>query len=315
MALKWNNCEGATDGTTITTGNSDDNSAGDALAVSTGGTRIYTNAWAHGGSLSWSLSATSGNTSLVGFTQTAAAGMSTRFYFRVGALPSATCAISQMRDSADAARGALQLRSDGKIEVVSHGGGVVFTTTGAVSVDTTYRIEWRQSKGTGTGKVGFAIFAGDSTSPIESFSSAAMSTGTNDFVAWRLGKITGIASTFTILIDDVAMEDQGDTLLGPLVGLSDLNYTLIRKAEIDCTGSVGTLTCTQTAGTSVGAITGPTSSKFTFTVPSHDDVLAFEVTADGDGDAMTDIFYIYPEDLSGELICQGGDPTNLANWQ
>lgn len=315
MAYKSNNCDGAGNGTAISVANSDDSGAGDALAVSTGGTRVYTSAWAHDGTTSWECSATSGNTAILGFTQTAAAGMSVRAYIQVAALPSATCVIFQMRDSADAARGTLQLRADGKLEVYSHADGVVFTTTGAVSVDTTYRVEWRQEKGSGSGKVGFGIFSGDSTSPIESFSSSAMSPGTNDFVAWRMGKITGIASTFAIKIDAVAMEDQGSALLGPLLGLSDLTYSTSRKVTVDCTGSVGTLTCVQDTGTSVGAIAGPTSSVFTITVPDHSDVLVFTVSADGDGPAVTDTFKVYPDNLSNMLVLGSLPASTLANWE
>lgn len=40
MVYIQNNCEGAGNGTAISVANSDDSGAGDALAVSTGGTRV-----------------------------------------------------------------------------------------------------------------------------------------------------------------------------------------------------------------------------------------------------------------------------------
>ena len=316
MAYKSNNCEGASNGTAISVANSDDNAAGDALAVTTGGTRQYTSAWANHGTTSWECSATSGNTAILGFTQTASAGMSVRVYFRVTALPSATCAFLQMRSDTDSARGAIQMKTDGKLEIGTHG-GVAATTTMACSINTTYRIEWRQIKGTGSGDgtVGFKIFAGESTSPLETYESSAQNCGTNDFAAFRLGKITGIASTFAVMFDDVAMEDQGTTYLGPLLGSSDLTFTTARKITVDCTGSTGTLTCTQTTGTSVGSISGPTSSVFTITLPDHKDVLVFTVSADGDGDAVTDTFKVYPDNLSNVLVYAGGGASDIANWE
>ena len=316
MAYKLNNCEGATDGTSISTTNSDDNGAGDALAVSTGGTRIYSSAWANNGTTCWDCSGTSGNTAILGFTQTASAGMSVRVYFRVTALPAATCAFLQMRSDTDSASGAIQMKTDGALEIGTHG-GVAATTTMACSVDTTYRIEWRQIKGTGSGDgtVGFKIFAGESTSPLETYESSAQNCGTNDFAAFRLGKITGIASTFAVMFDDVAMEDQGTTYLGPLLGSSDLTFTTARKITVDCTGSTGTLTCTQTTGTSVGSISGPTSSVFTITLPDHKDVLVFEVEADGDGDPVTDTFKVYPDNLSNVLVYAGGGASDITNWE
>lgn len=316
MAYKSNNCEGASNGTAISVANSDDNAAGDALAVTTGGTRQYTSAWANHGTTSWECSATSGNTAILGFTQTAAAGLSTRCYIRVTALPSATCTILQMRTDTDLARGTVAMRTDGKLEVNTQA-GVVFTTTTACSINTTYRIEWRQIKGTTTsdGTVGFKLFAGESTTALETYTTSAANTGTNDLVSWRLGKITGIASTFAIMFDDVAMEDQGTTFLGPLLGLSDLTFTTARKITVDCTGSVGTLTCTQTSGTSVGSISGPTSSVFTITLPDHKDVLVFTVSADGDGDAVTDTFKVYPDNLSNVLVYAGGGASDIANWE
>lgn len=316
MAFKSNNCEGASNGTAISTTNSDDNAAGDALAVSTGGTRQYTSAWANNGTTSWECSATSGNTAILGFTQTAAAGLSARAYFRVTALPGATCVIMQMRSDTDSARGAIQMKTDGKLEVTTQA-GVVFTTTTSCSVDTTYRIEWYQEKGadTSTGEVGFKLFLGEATSALDTYTGSAENTGTNDLAAWRMGKITSIAYTFAIMFDDVAMEDQGTAFLGPYLGLSDLTFTTARKITVDCTGSTGTLTCTQTTGTSVGSIAGPTSSVFTITLPDHKDVLVFEVEADGDGDPVTDTFKVYPDNLSNVLVYAGGGASDIANWE
>jgi len=51
---------------TIPTANSDDNSAGDALDISTSGTRTYDSAWANTGTTSWKLEGTSGNTAILG---------------------------------------------------------------------------------------------------------------------------------------------------------------------------------------------------------------------------------------------------------
>jgi hypothetical protein len=320
MTFVYNSAEGAANTTVVSLANSDDNSAGSAIDV-VSGNPTYSSTWANHGSLSFKCSATSGNASLIGWDSTvggslvtASAAKTFRCYFRFPAAPSATCEVVQVRNGANG--GAIQLRTDRKLNIVDDASTIQLTTAAALTVDTTYRLEYRVKKGTGAGDgtIEFKYFLGESTSPIETYSTTSANQGTVDFVGFRWGKLTGIASTETYYFDDVAQDDT-EALLGPYAGASSLAFTTTRKVTVDCTGSVGTLTCVQDTGTSVGAIAGPTSDVFTITLPDHKDVLVFTVSADGDGAAVTDTFKVYPDNLSNVLVFTGADASDIADWE
>ncbi len=313
MTFLRNNCEGAASGTTITTANSDDNSAGDPLDISTSGTRIYDNSWTHSGTTSWKCEGTSGNTAILAYDRTDPS-VATRVYFRFTGNPSATCGILQARNSGS--MGEVQMRTDGKLQVTDDAGTILFTTASALSTSTTYRLEHYVAKGTTTsnGKVSFAYYLGDSPTPVESaFVSTTANMGTADVTSMRFGKLTGIASTWAVWFDDVAVEYGATAFIGPLLGDPIIAHTELRVVEVDTAGSNGTIAITQLSGTTA-TITGPTSEVFRIELPAHTDVLRFEIEATGDGAPITETFDVAPTSLTTELIFQGGDPTDLANW-
>ena len=297
MTFLRNAADGGADGVTVTTSNSDDE-GGDALSVATG-TRTYSTDFAHSGSTSFKISGTSGNTAIMGLAiSPGTAGVSGRMYVYFPALPSATCEIMQFRSvSPEGSRGAIQLRADGKLEVTFKTGSAVVTTA-ALSTATWYRLERRVIKGTGTGDgvSEFSVYAGDSETPIETVSATDIDVGTDDLGHLRWGKLTGIASTFTFYVDDVAFTDDGSELIGPLLGDPVLDYVRSSgPAIIDTTGSNGVVTLTQTSGTTVTSITGPTAEKFYITLPAvFNDDLVFELEVTGDGDPITESFTIRP---------------------
>lgn len=308
-----NNCEGAASGTSLTTANSDDNSAGDALDISTSGTRTYDNAWVNSGSTSWKCEGTSGNTAILAYDRTDPS-VATRVYFRFTGNPSATCGILQARNSGS--MGDVMMRTDGKLQVVDDAGGILFTTASALSTSTTYRLEFFAAKGTttGNGKVSFAYYLGDSPTPVETaFVTTTANMGTADITSMRFGKITNIASTQAWWFDDVAVEYGATAFIGPLLGDPIIAHTELRVVEVDTAGSNGTIAITQLSGTTA-TITGPTSEVFRIELPAHTDVLRFEIEATGDGAPITETFDVAPTSLTTELIFQGGDPTDLANW-
>ena len=308
-----NNCEGAASGTSLTTANSDDNSAGDALDISTSGTRTYDNAWVNSGSTSWKCEGTSGNTAILAYDRTDPS-VATRVYFRFTGNPSATCGILQARNSGS--MGDVHMRTDGKLQVTDDAGTILFTTASALSTSTTYRLEHYVAKGTTTsnGKVSFAYYLGDSPTPVETaFVSTTANMGTADVTSMRFGKLTGIASTWAVWFDDVAVEYGATAFIGPLLGDPIIAHTELRVVEVDTAGSNGTIAITQLSGTTA-TITGPTSEVFRIELPAHTDVLRFEIEATGDGAPITETFDVAPTSLTTELIFQGGDPTDLANW-
>lgn len=308
-----NNCEGAASGTSLTTANSDDNSAGDALDISTSGTRTYDNAWVNSGSTSWKCEGTSGNTAILAYDRTDPS-VATRVYFRFTGNPSATCGILQARNSGS--MGDVHMRTDGKLQVTDDAGTILFTTASALSTSTTYRLEHYVAKGTTTsnGKVSFAYYLGDSPTPVETaFVSTTANMGTADVTSMRFGKLTSIASTWAVWFDDVAVEYGATAFIGPLLGDPIIAHTELRVVEVDTAGSNGTIAITQLSGTTA-TITGPTSEVFRIELPAHTDVLRFEIEATGDGAPITETFDVAPTSLTTELIFQGGDPTDLANW-
>lgn len=310
MTFLRNNCEGAASGTTITTANSDDNSAGDPLDISTSGTRIYDNSWTHSGTTSWKCEGTSGNTAILAWDRTDTR-LAFRGYVKFSSPPSATCAILQARNSGS--MGEVQMRTDGKIQVTDDTGAILHTTAAALSVDTTYRFEYTIEKGTTTsnGKVSFAYYLGDNASPVATaYTTTSANMGTADITSMRFGKLTGIASTWAVWLDDVAVDYGATAFIGPLGGDPELVYnidTAIRK--IPTAGSNGDITITQLSGTTA-TISEPTSGNFQAEFPAdHTDVLTFEIEAQADGPPISETFSIYPTSLTTELIYDGTEWT------
>lgn len=304
MAYFSNNCEGGADGVTVTVANSDDNSAGDAFGVVSGSPK-YSTAWAAEGATSIKCEATSGNTSLIGFTFTDAM-VSTRPAFRFPAAPSATCEIVQVRNAANG--GAIQLRTDRKLNIVDDTGSIVHTTAAALSVDTDYElaISWKRGTTTSNGEIHFAYYLYGSDTPIATFDKTDANCGTTDWSGVRVGKLTGIASTETYFFDLLRVETGTVALLPPTVGLSAVTYTTERQVVVDTTGSVGVVTVTQLSGTAA-TIDDTEDPIFRITLPGHSDVLEFEVEADGDGDPVSSTFKVYPDSLVPILVYNGSE--------
>lgn len=309
-----NTAAGAASGTTITVANSDDNGAGDALDVSTSGTRIYDNTYAHSGSTSFKCEGTSGNTAILGWNRTDTKAV-LRTYLRMPTTPGATCAVIQSRNAAS--MGEVQVRTDGKAQVTDDTGAVVHTTTNALSTTAWNRLEYYAEKGTTTsdGKTSFGLYLGDSPTPVESvFTKTNANMGTADLTSLRFGKLTGIAFTWAAWFDSVAAEFGGSTFLGPYQGLSDLQYDASNIYRVDATASVGTVTLTQTSGTTC-VILEVSPGLFEILVPEHPDPLWFTLIADGDGAPVIETFCIKPDNnVTLRRLRAGGDPTVLTDW-
>lgn len=314
MAYVSNNAEGGANGVTISTANSDDNSAGTALDKATNVTRTYSSDWAHSGSTSFKFVGASGLAPACGWESTtggsavvASPAKSFRCYFRFTAAPGASCDVVQIRNAGNG--GSVQLRTDRKLNIINDVGSAAWVSSAALTADTTYRFEHRAKKGTGAsdGTIEFAYFLGDSETPIDSFITTATNCGTADFIGYNFGKLTSTAFTETFYFDNVAMDDV-EYLLGPYSGLPALVYnidTAIRK--IPTAGSNGDITITQLSGTTA-TISEPTSGNFQAEFPAdHTDVLTFEIEAQADGPPISETFSIYPTSLTTELIYDGDE--------
>lgn len=315
MVYVQNSGGGASNGTSVTLGNSDDNGAGNKLDVKSGNV-TYTNTWYGSAGTGFKCQGGSGSPALVGWDSTvalsdvvSAPAKSSRQGLVIPGPPAATCNIIQVRTASGQA-GNVQLRTDRKLNVVDAGGTIRYTTTTALTVDTKYRVEWRVKKGTSSsdGTIEFALYAHGSGTPIETYGPVTnVNQGTSDFIGFRRGELTGVATPFAIYFFDIS-EDDSEALLGLAVGPSAPSFTVDVIYDVDGTDSVGDCELTQTSGsTSIiyGPFPGPT---WRIKPPAnHHDKLHFQLEADGDGPPVTETFIIYPRALSNTLVFDGAD--------
>jgi hypothetical protein len=137
-------------------------------------------------------------------------------HMRYLALPSAYSPIVEAKQTDG---GALAFRVNvsptGNFRLVNAAGSTVVSTTGAaITTDTTYRLEWQIDHSTGA--YGVQLFAGDTTTPLDSLagtSAAAFGTATQQVNFGR-----SASPDFTALIDTVAIDTAP---LGPRVTTFD----------------------------------------------------------------------------------------------
>lgn len=93
-----------------------------------------------------------------------------------------------------------------------------------------------------------------------------------------------------------------------------LIFSLQDTIEIDTTGSNGEMSLVQIGGTTA-SITGPVSEVFRIERPDgHPDILTFELTATADGPVIVQEIKVFPLRLAQQLVCQGGDSSELSSW-
>lgn len=209
MTVYTNNSAGAASGTTITTANSDDNSAGDALGVVTG-TRVYDNTWAHSGTTSFKSSGAAAS-GFVGFSAGTSANATFQGWFWFNALPATTQGILQCRiASPDSNGGEVQVQSNGRIRLGLDG----WISNTVLSTSTAYRLEtcWTAGATASTGRVRLALFLGDDLVPLETHATNEVNTGTTTFSGYRFGKLTS-SGTWDVWWDDVTYNDGGTSFI------------------------------------------------------------------------------------------------------
>jgi len=209
VTVYTNNSAGAASGTTITTANSDDNSAGDALGVVTG-TRVYDNTWAHSGTTSFKSSGAAAS-GFVGFSAGTSANATFQGWFWFNALPATTQGILQCRiASPDSNGGEVQVQSNGRIRLGLDG----WISNTVLSTSTAYRLEtcWTAGATASTGRVRLALFLGDDLVPLETHATNEVNTGTTTFSGYRFGKLTS-SGTWDVWWDDVTYNDGGTSFI------------------------------------------------------------------------------------------------------
>lgn len=262
MTVRRNGAEGGSDGTTVTTGNSGAPS-GDAFgSVTIGGTGALTfsSTQAMHGALSYAYAPDATTGTYVSYTGLSATQGVARFYLYLTGNPSASMIL--------AAFGSTNLQyvgitTAGKVFLDTSGGGVVWTATTALSLNTWYRIETAMTVAAGTATTKVSYYAGDSLTATDSFTSSAGNTGTTAYTSFRLGKINNTATIATFYVDDIAFDDASTTFFGPATAAATASGSItlggIVSAPASASGSVtlsGTATGTPGAtATASGSIT------------------------------------------------------------
>ena len=225
MTTLTNSFEGGTNGTALSTGNTGGGSGNAFDAVNTTGSGsgiAFSTAQAMHGTVSAKLTYASGVSSNVYASWTTSMGAQAqawfRFYIYITAHPSVNLRIWQSDISGSTLCSALFLTTSGTL-AFNASGSTAFTTTAAVPLNTWYRLEGYCTGSTSAGQVSLSMYAGDSTSAVETDTSSASQNTGGTQNCYRFGSFAAITETsaFSYYIDDPGLSSTGP--LGPSTGI------------------------------------------------------------------------------------------------
>jgi hypothetical protein len=215
--------EHGTNGTALTAG-SGGNTAGsgdnflDSVSIGSGGTLAFTSTSPIHGALSC-LIATGATAAGTFMTWAASLGTQTvhwgRTYLSLSAAPAASDAFIQFQDSSLAWAAGIQVTTARQLAVQDHGFAIVHTLATVLATATVYRVEWQLVSGTSTGQVTVSLYAGDSLTALETYTSPASQAVGANCGAVLLGWTGAHANQAGVTVDDYALGTTG--ALGPSV--------------------------------------------------------------------------------------------------
>lgn len=213
MTLKQCGFETGTVGSAWTTGTPGDPDSMSVAGLTAGGTITSTDAHAMHGSKGVLLSApASGDKMTLGWLGWNTTVLTASAYLYVPGYPSGVSDLWVHRNSTGPAA-KLQWSTDGKLRVVNAGGTTLKTFAGALGMSAFRRIEFSAAIGASTGTISCAYYDGDSTTPIDSYTSGATNVGSTNLVQTYLGFLTtGVTGSF--YVDSMRAQDTADSL-GP----------------------------------------------------------------------------------------------------
>ncbi|MFA7265214.1 MAG: hypothetical protein WC054_02780 [Candidatus Nanopelagicales bacterium] len=318
IEYRRNLADGGANGATATTATTDD-AGGDILDISTGGTRTYSNAYAHSSSPTSFRCYGNGAAAIQAWNRSGHTWSSFRSMVYFPTLPtSGTNTWFQGRNTADVAMLEAQLQTNGKIRVTGSGGTQLWLSTATFAATTEYRAEIElHPDTTSTGYVTVNMYAADTMTLVDGFTTSTANLGTLPFASWRWGKLTVSgewAAHFAALALVTDTEQFG--LIGPYKGDPSLSVAIKHLIEVDVDGSAGVITVEQLTGTEA-VIEGPDGDLFFVERPEHhSDVLTFLAVAAADGPPITKLIKVYPQSVISKLQYKGtGDPANRENWR
>jgi hypothetical protein len=230
------------DGTTITTGNSDDGTAGaafDAVSIGSSAAAIFSTTQKAHGSLSGRVTQAAVTPVTTQLKWNTAFGTQTnwygRTYVRWPALPGGASRhvfLQFWSIGAGAYRGSIWLGSDGFIRVEDSAGATTAGST-SISTDTWYRVEWHWIGGTSSdGTLEAKVFAADATSPLETWSRTNVTMGASaDEVSFQM--TTESLASFQVYFD--SLQINATAYPGPLT-----NPQLLRPTADSVVGAYTT---------------------------------------------------------------------------
>jgi hypothetical protein len=152
----------------------------------------------------------------------------TRFYFRLDSLPNATTILLRYRNAAALTVGNILISStnvifaqDSANAVVTGGGGTV-----ALTANTIYRME--SSVKVSTGEIEWKLFAGDSTTVLDTKYVAGQALGIDQVTKLRWGRAAGSSWIGAIDYDSIAAEELATGYIGPISSAS----TTVRPTNV-----------------------------------------------------------------------------------
>lgn len=179
--IAWNNFEGGTNGTNVTTANSGgvSGTAFSGIQISGTGTITYVSSSPIHDTMSMQVSAIGGIT--IARWDTAVVGSRTRLcgvaYVKWAAWPSGYTAFAETKQTDGGTLSSrLKISSTGLVRLVDTADATVFTASTPLSLNTVYRVEWDINNTTGAYTVSW--FPGDSLTPVESIKTGTGSFGT-----------------------------------------------------------------------------------------------------------------------------------------
>jgi hypothetical protein len=276
VALLTNPCEG-TDGTTVTTGNSDDNGGNAFVLVNIGAAAIMayeTTGAIHGTSSIRMTTPTTTSTVQVGWTDTGATSAAARWYVHFTTLPTALLqlGVNFRGNGAGSSLARIDTTTDGTFRCVMGSTTGSFSGSG-LSTGTTYRLEAVASGFNGSsGTITVTAYVGESTTP---FTSATVSGATTSFTcdAVRIGKFA-LTGNFDALWDSLAVNIGASSEIGPHARTGAVTETVTAGSTVTgVTGKVGAVTDTVTAGSTVSGAVGAVGA-VTSTVTAGSGVVA-----------------------------------------
>ncbi len=295
------------------------------------GTVTYDNAQSAHGTRSVKHVATSGNvvgvyygnSSHLNFASTA---LAVRAYFYLPATPSDVTLMMSVYSSTDTRAAAVGISAAGKLYIRDSVTSVLAAGTVNVPANQWVRIETYVTAGSSGATVQAAMYAHDSTTPLDSVSSTAGVTSTT-LSSVRIGKDAYSAYTATYWVDDVGVETVATGYIGPMTNLppavnagADQSVTASSTVNLSATasdsdGSIASYAWTFDYPTSgAPSLTGGTTATPSFTAGAAGSlyVLRCTVTDNGGTTAADTVEVSVP--LTGAFTMLPGNGTKTGTW-